>query len=483
MKQQSLKWILGLAASLFLILVVLHGSAAKSLLRSALTDWAASELGGEVELQELDYRLWRGELILRGLRVVPATESPPLTFDAREIAVVWSPSKGASVSVKSPRLKLLQAAGTRQAVSIPAGLAALTMEDGTLLVSKPGQEPWLEITSITLDLIARQGGYEGSVHSPSGRVERLFFSNLRSSFVIHGNELEITEALVEEGQSRVQARGKFTSLSPLEAELDLDFHLDAGNVQTLAPELDLTGAIEGNARAVVNSSGLHLSSEIRSPALKSPLFGQWAVDGEIAIENTLLVVHRVALRGYGGVVEAKGRLDLDGPSHSLEVSFAGMEIPALSRIWAKRSLPIASRADGFMKLELTDWSLNGADGSGRVSFSHSPTEEGVPLTGAIDFSAASGEIRFETQQLAVPDGSLEVDGSLRGDRSLTATYAARFEEFRRLDPILQFLEIPVPPPELRGGISLQGDLSGDHFQLSSLTSNITFSSDSLVFYE
>ncbi len=480
------RWILGGIAALALAFSLLHTSWTRNLTRRAIEKWVVSKLGGTASLEELDYRLWRGEVVLRGLSLEPDAQ---LSVSVPTTTFRWTPWSGATLQVTGPSLIVVQRDETLDSNIVevalpvpPALLSRLEIREGSVQVGAPNVDAWLELRSIDVDvdLDHRTGSYEGRLQAATGRVGEIPFGPMTAHFRGGPDRIDFKEARIEKASSYVHATASITSVSPLVAEAAIDFAADAEILNELRPDLDLSGTLNGNADLNWDSTDLSGSIELSSPQLTSAL-GTWSVETGATLLYGALEVYRIHLEGYGGAIDAEGRADFTSDENTLAVRFAGLELGPLLELGTEREVPETGRVDGEIRVRWTDWDRQGLDGTGRISLEPSQTADGVGLRGTFDITSQNGTIQLETDGFYLSGHPLTLRSELRPDGAWSATYSAENLEIHRLNRTLESLELPIPPSDLQGELSVRGQASGSVSDPASTTSNLTLSSNNLVF--
>ncbi len=126
------KRVLGvLIGAIFLTFILIHTPPAKELFRRLLIRSALSFFGGELTLERIDYRLWRGEIRFEQFHWVPKAELAPLALDSSEVEVRFSPVGGVSIFLASPELTVFQPEGQEETSESDA------LEANTLRLAQP----------------------------------------------------------------------------------------------------------------------------------------------------------------------------------------------------------------------------------------------------------------------------------------------------------------------------------------------------------
>ncbi len=478
------RWIFGGIAALALVFSLLHTSWVQNFARRAIEGWVVSKLGGTASLEGLDYRLWRGEAVLRGLSLEPKA---PFFLVVPTTTFRWVPWSGATLQVAGPNLIVIERTESSDSnvvetasPALPALLSRLEIRNGSVQVGSGDGEAWLELSSIDVDLDHRTDSYEGRFQAAKGRVGEVPLGPMTADFQGGRDRVDFEKVRIEKDSSHIQATVSITSLSPLVAHAVVDFAADSEILNELQPDLDLSGTITGKADLNWDSTDLSGSIELSSPQLTSPL-GTWSVETGATLLYGALEVNRIHLVGYGGTIDAEGRADFTSDENTLEARFAGLELGPLLELRAERDIPVTGRVDGEFRARWTGWDRRGLDGTARISLEPSPTADGVGLRGTFEIASKNGTILLETDSLHLFDGPLTIRSKLGPDGGWSATYSAENVEVHRLDRLLESLDLPVPPPDLQGGLSFHGRASGLIGDAALTTSNLTLSGNNLAF--
>jgi outer membrane protein insertion porin family len=446
-------------------------------------DWVVSNLGGTANLEKLDYRLWRGEVVVRGLSLKPESR---WTLAIPTATLQWIPwSGGATLRVLSPSLVVFQGnespdSNDTETVSpaLPALLTRIEIQGGSVQVRPASTGVSVELSSIDVELDHENETYEGWLQTDSGRVGEFAFGPVTANIRGGSDRLVLEEVRAEKDSSHLHATGAITSISPFVAQTAIDFSADAEILNELEPDLDLVGNLTGKVELAMDPTDLSGSIEFSSPRLSSPL-GTWSIETSATLLSGAVEAQRIHLEGYGGVIDAEGRLDFDSEGSHLDARFEGLELGTLLEQGFHRDLPIHSRADGEIHIRWTEWNRRNLSGEGRLRLEPSPRGDG--FRGGLELTSQNGTLWLETKDLLHSNRPLGLRGELRQDGTWNATYSAENLDVHQFDVYLQSLDLPPPPLDLRGEWSLLGQASGSLSDVASTTSNLRLVTNGLAF--
>ena len=438
-----------LLAGLFLLAVLLHLPPTKRLLRPIVSTTLSWAVGGSVELGALDYALWRGELELSDLRIVPDRTRLPFELAAQRAELRVSPLGRVRVRLDTPELTLFQQEGsavTSRSSFLtrlnPLTLLRLELANGTVRVLSPADELWGEIRSVELDLEWLLDHYRAQVNATDGTLDsdsaEILFGPLEGVFEMRGSELRIVSSQIEKGDSRVEWNGTATSLDPFLGHFDADFRVDAEILRELNPEADVRGILEGSARLDGESDGgTRISADFRSAGLAWNGFEPWGMTAEATLADGSLRFENVSLTGYGGTLRAAAQIDLAQQRQAVQIDFDGLDLRRTVGDLAGRNVPLASHATGRLELSTTRWNLQTAEGAGRVTLEPSDAEDeapSFPTGGEVLLTLREGTATLEAQRLSIPQGEIEltVEGRASGSLSDVSWNAALSSQNLRL---------------------------------------------------
>ncbi|HJS74828.1 MAG TPA: hypothetical protein VJ921_11120, partial [Vicinamibacteria bacterium] len=123
------------AGLLGLLLLFLHSAPMADWLRRSLVTRLSSL--GAVSMGSLEYRLWRGEVEARTVRIEPAGEGTVLSVDIEEVRGRWVPFRQLDVTVVRPVVHLRANASAAEPArvevvepSVPPWISSLRIEEG-----------------------------------------------------------------------------------------------------------------------------------------------------------------------------------------------------------------------------------------------------------------------------------------------------------------------------------------------------------------
>jgi autotransporter translocation and assembly factor TamB len=374
----------GLVSLVVLLFVLLHTAPGKDLARRMLSNTLSAQLDSELSLGQLDYRLWRGELTLQDLTL--ASDSFDLDI-ARIEANISLPLRIGAV-IRRPRLtvRAITSEETTDSGSwsgLPASIRRLELSDGQIRVEHEEIDAGLVVGGIEIQLDEKEGGHRSFLKSGKGQLvfedTELTLEPLEAILEWKGTEILVSEATVRVGTSHARVQGALRP-SPLIASLDVDYQVDPDLLRLWAPEMEMTGLVNGRAHFEMDDTGVRLQGDFRSSALTVKEIGPLEVGGEVQLTDDALELASVSLKGYGGTAELEGRVALrDGEKHNFRLRFSELDVASLTLGLTEWEPPLASRASGEARISLADWRLDDAEGRGRERTPSPPAETSPSL--------------------------------------------------------------------------------------------------------
>jgi autotransporter translocation and assembly factor TamB len=325
----------------------------------------------------------------------------------------------------------------------------------------------LVVGGIEIQLDEKEGGHRSFLKSGKGQLvfedTELTLEPLEAILEWKGTEILVSEATVRVGTSHARVQGALRP-SPLIASLDVDYQVDPDLLRLWAPEMEMTGLVNGRAHFEMDDTGVRLQGDFRSSALTVKEIGPLEVGGEVQLTDDALELASVSLKGYGGTAELEGRVALrDGEKHNFRLRFSELDVASLTLGLTEWEPPLASRASGEARISLADWRLDDAEGQGTIHVLARAGTNAFSARGNITVSLASGILEFGTKDLvtANPRGEFSINGKSGLQGSLSADYQIDLVDLADLSAWTDPLGLPSSAPiEIAGPFSARGRLTG-----------------------
>lgn len=498
MKAPSPRRVLSRAGKALLVLLILlafgvallHLPFAQREVAELLSRRASRAIDGRVDIGDLDYRLWRGEVIAERIIVESESVIPDwsLTARVRRVEVSLGNPFTFAVRVESPDVTLRARSGpqpeprsgtgdlTEEVVEprLPGWLQALETSDGRVRVEWDGDE--LEVAPIDLELESSPEGYRGSLDVGGGD---LVFREAR--FVLHRAEvvasgesdgMRVPRAIVELEGARAEAEGVVERLRPLTSRFEVDVLVEArlaGKFPTVPP---MSGNLSSHLSLAFAADDVVVSGNLEARGLAVGDVGPVDVRTALRVEEELLALDRLHVEGYRGSIDGSAQLALfSGGRQSVAIDFEHLALEAILEKLTGQA-PVSSSMSGSMRADVEDWDWATLEGEADVRLDP-PAEDGRralrPVSGSISASADAGVVDFRASRLEVGAATARLEGSLSAD----GFHAG----FRVQDLDLAALETALPgalASRVGGRLGLEGNVSGDGFALQELTAETRF---------
>jgi len=331
------RWIVRAIVFLVIVLVgsvvILHTPWGKEQVRRVVVSVVETRLGGTLSIAELDYRLWRGEVRVRGIAWTSASRT--MSGSAREVAIGLPVGRTGTIEVHAPELRVA-ASGKSETMtleSLPPWWFDFgwTVEEGRLALE--GEDRSLDIEAIDAELDPADGFWDGLVSFGKAELDALELGSAQAHVRIGPASAELTEVRVEGESSWVRG--------VLQGEANL--HIAGGRFQG-----------EGTVRASQTTFGASQPVRIQLP---------WTLEADV------LRIDNGELSGYGGGARVGVTADLRSGRQEVEVSFEGVEpMPSL-----------ASRVAGSVSASFEGWDVASGTGKAELELSRAASREGFPL--------------------------------------------------------------------------------------------------------
>ena len=264
------RWVALLIVSLALVLVVsfsfLHTPWGKGQVRRALRTVVQDRLGGVVSIDELDYRLWRGEVRVRGIAWTSATGT--MSGRAREVVIGLPVRDAGTIEIRSPELRVAASGEAVIAVaSLPSSLFDFgwTIADGRLVLE--GADRSLDIEAIEAELDAGDGSLKGHLSFGKARLDELELGPARTYARVGRTSAELTESRLEKGGSFATGTIRIASYAPFTTEATLSHAFEGSLVRELLDAPPMDGVFEVPASSLCRARSRFASRRRRSSGL------------------------------------------------------------------------------------------------------------------------------------------------------------------------------------------------------------------------
>lgn len=433
-----------------------HTRPFKNLVRRLAERTLASRTSGEVEIAELDYRLWRGELTASGVSWRSSAGSLRTTRVRIQISLSGAPL----VQIESPEVEVILGADSGTAtearpLSLPAAIfgARLELTSGAVSLRRSGAEPFFEARGLDLALVPAGAGaaaegradFASALFRRAGREYAIGAAETR--FHLAPNDLVLDGARIDKGDSFVTATGRVGPFSPLAAEVRFQHRLDAASIDE---RLAATGIVEGEGTLRLGDSRWSGEGTLRSTKLSYGSIGPLALEIPWNLANDVLRAHEATFAGYGGTGRFDGVVDFDADRQSFVLSVENLDPRGFARA-------LGSRVSGRVEGEAEGLDLATARAEGNLNLS-AAGGAGLPITGRVRFRADAESIAFEAPHLQARSFALSTSGTL--GRTLAARFSGEAGDLADVSELLRSVGLPPPPVPLGGGLAYEGTVSG-----------------------
>jgi hypothetical protein len=469
-----------IAGLLGLLLVVLHSTPVVSWARRTLLE--RMSVLGDVSIGNLEYRLWRGEVLVQSIRIEPREEHLLMSVEVSEIRGSWVPFLRLDVAAIHPVVHLRASPESAEPAAdedvepeVPSWLSRLRVEDGELYFR--GEDNAIQLSMAPIDLTLTSdvaaGGARATVQAGGGTLamgaRSVQIRRVDAEAVAARDDLELVSTAIETEAGDARARGTIDKLSPFEGNFDLDFDLDAGSAGPLLLESGaerLGGEVRGSAALRFEGGAFSSDGEIEGRGLVvrdlAPFDGEarWDLRDELLRWNGLLQQGDLRL-------EMESALDL---ARNEQAFTAEVRAPSLNAALAAVGGPRSPWDTGIaatLSGRLAEFRPETLDGSGVIRFS------GGEIEGVIDVDAKPGRIVAESQDLRLPGGRAGARARLNDFETVSAEYYLALND---LVPVLSPL-VPAAKDWLSGELHVSGRTAGRVADLSSLASSLRVESE------
>jgi outer membrane protein insertion porin family len=476
--RKILRKALWVAGGLLILVLLLHTPPARSLLRGILARFGEKQVNGQVEIGRLNYKLWRGSAELGDI----GFKLRGLQLRAGRVKVAFFSKRGLIIEADKVRVTLLpqpestpekeRAKGPSYPWSFLKRLGTVKVTDG-LLEWKQGPSESTVSGSVTLERLKDEKDED----------ERNWSFRSRLSYQIVGRSpvpLEIEGLLGLEGESlrlnNIQLRSNENSLTasgvcrqarPLEGNIRGEVRADASLTEAFGLRLPVQGTIAGPFQLEAVDSALQGRVELASSRLMLAGTGPWTANAMARLQEKTVHVETVILRGYGGLIESQGRIDLAGGDVNVRLQANGMDLNSLALIWTKTLPPVATRAGAEVELSLENWQIAQAKGKAKFTFGAMP-EGGIPLSGKVNLDLEKGRWHVLSEGLRIAEGSAQFKAAL-DKRGIDAQYDLKFPA-SGLQKILSTYRPGLPRLNWQGFLNASGSITGAFPDLSATAS-------------
>jgi outer membrane protein insertion porin family len=431
--------------------LALHSPPAKSLFRRLAQRMVASRTSGEITIDRLDYRLWRGELTATGVSWIGRSGS----MRADEVRVAISLAAPPLVRLDSPEIEIAlgpDAGAGGRPFALPAALFATRIEaaSGSLVLRRPGAEPLFEAHGLDVEIAPAAGAAEGrmglssSLYRHEGREYSAGPGSVR--FRLTPSELVVDDLRLEKGDSFVTATGRLSPFSPFEAEIRFSHRLDAAGIDE---RLEASGIVEGEGTLSLRDARVSGEGAFRSSALSYDSVGPLAIEVPWTLTENVVRASAGTFEGYGGSGRFDATLDLASDRESFGVSVDQLD----PRQWVRA---LGSRVSGRIEGEAQGFDLGTLRAEGTLTLTAEGA--GLPVAGGVRFRADSEAIDFEARRLHARSFTLSTSGRI--GRALDARFSGRADDLADVAALLRSVGLDPPSVAVGGDLAFEGRVSG-----------------------
>jgi outer membrane protein insertion porin family len=325
------RWAARLAGVLLALFLAIHLPPVQRAVGWALARAAAHALGGRTSIERLEYRLWRGDVRVTGVRI----ETPAFQVRAAALRLHVLTRRTVAVELDDPVVvvpvprtvpkETASLPSTRPAISIPAALGHLQVRGGRVELAGPG----VVVRALDADVVGR-GGDVWDVDTRASLDLRDAADVARAHFsgTAFPRTMAARVALQADGMgAHIEADVAFAADTGLKASYDLAVAsivdtaqaLRQFGVARLPPEVGGRLAASGEVRF----QGDPLATAVGTLRLRETQL-LWRgrplpVEGTLSLVSKGLRVDELALRSDDGLVQLSGTVPVLGRSHDWDV--------------------------------------------------------------------------------------------------------------------------------------------------------------------
>jgi outer membrane protein insertion porin family len=458
---------------LLILVLILHTPPARNLFRGVLARFAEKKVNAQVEVGRLNYNLWRGVAELRDVDI----KLPGFHLRADRIEVAFFSNRGLSVQADRVQATLQQAESAvgkqkGQGPSYPWSslkmLGALEISDGRL---EWNQSLSTRIVSGSVLLERLNEDKEGGERNWSlrSRLSCLMAGGspvpleIEGVLGLVGESLRVDAVHLNSGENSLMASGVLRQANPLEGNVQGEIRAESSLAEALGLSVPVQGSLAGLFQLEAVDSALRGRVELASSNLILAGTGPWVAKGTARLEEKAVLVETLNLRGYGGSIESKGRVDVTRGDVNIRLQASGIDLNSLAAVLAEGSPPLATRAGAEAELSFENWQPARARGKGELRFETVP-ESGLPLSGKVNVEFKNGRLSILSDRLRISEGSVRLKAAL--DREgIEAEYDVEIPA-SDLQNTLSVYWPDVPRPSLEGFLSASGRITGAYADLS-----------------
>ncbi|HXY38576.1 MAG TPA: hypothetical protein VEQ10_02855, partial [Vicinamibacteria bacterium] len=439
--------------------------------RRQLESWLSRATRGSARLGPLDLQLWKGMASVGEARLVLRE----VTIEARRVDAAWSPRFGLAVRLVRPLVVVRDTGEERPREAPASGLATqpwrvleklgpVEVVEGRLDLRDAKGTTWLLLGRV--DLEARPQGRRRAVHLrvadaaagwPSAGV-RVKPVRVEADVLLDDGRLSCTKAQVTTDSSLIDVHGTMARISPITAEASADASFDASIVGRLAPGTELAGRVDAQASVQVDQDRVSGTVGLAAPALAVFGVGPWVATGRGRFEGGQLVLDSLVARGFGGRLQASGRLALAETARTeLRARLDDLEVAPLAGAVSGTRPPVATVASARLRWETTGWDIPAARGDGRLAL-RPAARRGLPVGGAMALHSRGLTLGIEEARLEARGALLAGAAELRG-RDVAATWSAELP-LPALPALFADLGLQAAPTQADGRLRFEGRLGG-----------------------
>jgi autotransporter translocation and assembly factor TamB len=462
---------------LVILVLILHTPPARKLFREVLTRFVEKKVSGQVEVGRMNYNLWRGVAELQSVDI----QLRGFHLRADRIEVDFFSSRGLSVRADRVQATLQQAEpsagkpkgrGPSHPWSSLKMLGALEISDGRLEWDQ-SQSQKLMSGSVLLERLKEDKEGGGRNWSFRSRLDYLMADRspvpleIEGVLGLVGQSLRVDSLRLNSGENSLTASGVLHQVNPLEGNLQGEIRAESSLAEALGLTVPVQGSVAGLFQLEAVDSALRGRVELAPSNFTLAGTGPWAAKGTARLEGNAVVVETLSLRGYGGSIESKGRVDVTRGDVDIQLQASGIDLNSLAATRAEGLPRLATRAGAEAELSFENWQIAQTRGKGELRFEALP-ERGLPLSGNVDIELEKGRLSVLSDNLRISEGSVRLKASLDKE-GIDAEYDVEIPA-SDLQNTLGVYWPGLPRASWKGLLKASGRLAGAYADLSATAS-------------
>jgi len=461
-------------ASLCLIFILIHLPPLSSVAKGILTRTISKQIDGQITIEHLNYKLWRGSAEVENI----AFQMPGIQVKVARVDISFALGKGISIKAEYPSVLIRSGPKT----STPSKHGASPSRFWTILKQfeklsiENGQFDWASNSmrvkadgSVSLvryteeQLSSRQmwkleANLEGRV---GDKAE--FPLSIRSIIKLKDDHLYLSETYLRAGQTTLSADGALCQTAPFEGDVNGKLYIEDSMARILVPDFPIKGMANGQFQFKISESGIESRLDFESPQLFVMDTGPWDIKGNARFDGSVASFDSLAIRGYGGLIDARGSLELKEMKLAARITASEFDPNPLLDKYAKIPYSLSSHLGAEIQLTLYKGQFEQNRAKGVIRFKPL-RREGLPLSGEVDVELAKGELIFASEFLKMHDSQVAFSGKFQPE-NLSAQYVVNAAA-SDIPAFLDVFKVSLPRVQASGYIDAAGGIDTDFSDVS-----------------